>query len=98
MVFPRPVWQGFRAKVEALPMAASGWKRIFLGSAMDVEIDAASRMLVSPELRAAAGLSRDVLLIGMGNHLELWDAQRHVAAEAAVLLQPMPDALQDFSF
>lgn len=98
MVFPRPVWEGFRAKVEALPMAASGWKRIFLGSAMDVEIDSGSRMLISPELRAAAGLVHDVLLIGMGNHLELWDAQRQATAEAAVLQQPMPDVLQDFSF
>ena len=53
---------------------------------------------VSPELRAAAGLDRQVLLIGMGNHLELWDVQRHAAAEAALLQQPMPASLQDFSF
>lgn len=98
MVFPRPVWADFRAKVEALPMSASGWKRMFLGSAMDVEIDSGARVLISPELRAAAGLAHDVLLIGMGNHLELWDKQRHDAAEAAVLQQPMPDVLQDFSF
>jgi MraZ protein len=98
MVFPRPVWEGFRAKIEALPMSANGWKRIFLGSAMDVEIDSGSRVLISPELREAAGLDRDLLLIGMGQHLELWDKQRHDAAEAAVLQQPMPDVLQDFSF
>jgi MraZ protein len=98
MVFPRPVWEGFRARVEALPMSASGWKRIFLGSAVDVEIDGAARVLISPELRSAAGLSKDVLMVGMGNHLELWDAQRHAAAEAAVLQQPMPEVLQDFSF
>ena len=58
MVFPRPVWETFRAQVAALPMSASGWKRIFLGNAMDVEIDGASRVLISPELRAAAGLVR----------------------------------------
>ncbi len=98
MVFPRPVWEEFRTRVEALPMSASGWKRIFLGSAMDVDIDSGSRVLISPELRTAAGMSKDVLLVGMGNHLELWDAQRHAAAEAAVLQQPMPDALQDFTF
>lgn len=98
MVFPRPVWEGFREKVAALPMSASGWKRIFLGSAMDVEIDGASRVLISPELRASAALTRDVMLVGMGTHLELWDAARHAANEAAVLEQPMPEVLQDFSF
>jgi MraZ protein len=98
MVFPRPVWEGFRAKVEALPMSANGWKRIFLGSAMDVEIDSGSRVLISPELREAARLERDVLLIGMGNHLELWDAARHAAHEAEVMRGDMPDALKGFTF
>ncbi len=79
-------------------MSASGWKRIFLGNAQDVEIDSAARVLVAPELRAAAGLSKDVMLLGMGSHFELWDAQRYAAHEAEVMAQAMPDALQDFSF
>ncbi|RZI82274.1 MAG: transcriptional regulator MraZ [Rubrivivax sp.] len=98
MVFPRPAWETFRDKVAALPMSASGWKRIFLGNAMDVDIDGASRVLVSPELRAAAGLSKDVMLLGMGSHFELWDAQRYAAHEAEVMAQAMPEALQDFTF
>lgn len=98
LVFPRPSWENFRDKVAALPMQASGWKRIFLGNAMDVEIDASSRVLVSPELRAAAGLAKDVLLLGMGSHFELWDAERYAAHEAEVMQQGLPDVLQDFSF
>jgi MraZ protein len=98
MVFPRPAWETFRDKVAALPMSASGWKRIFLGNAQDVEIDGAARVLVAPELRAAAGLSKDVMLLGMGTHFELWDAQRYAAHEAEVMAQAMPDALQDFTF
>ena len=98
MVFPRPAWEVFRDKVAALPMSASGWKRIFLGNAMDVEIDSASRVLVSPELRQAAGISKDVMLLGMGSHFELWDAQKYAVHEAEVMAQPMPEALQDFTF
>ena len=56
-------------------MDSSGWKRVFLGNAMDVDIDASSRVLIAPELRAAAGLVRDVMLLGMGSHFELWDAR-----------------------
>jgi MraZ protein len=98
MVFPRPAWESFRDKVAALPMSASGWKRIFLGNAMDVDLDASSRVLVSPELRAAAGLTRDVMLLGMGSHFELWDAQRYAEHEARVMQSEMPDALKDFTF
>ena len=98
MVFPRPAWEVFRDKVAALPMSAAGWKRVFMGNAMDVEIDAAARVLVSPELRVAAGLGKEVMLLGMGSHFELWDAERYAAHEAAVMAQPMPDVLADFSF
>ena len=98
MIFPRPAWETFREKVAALPMSASGWKRIFLGNAMDVEIDASSRVLIAPELRTAAGLSRDVMLLGMGSHFELWDAARYAEHEAQVMASEMPDALKDFSF
>jgi len=100
MVFPRPAWEAFRDKVAALPMSAAGWKRVFLGNAMDVEIDGSSRVLVSPELREAAGMSKgaEVMLLGMGSHLELWDKARHKAHEAEVMASEMPAALQDFSF
>ncbi len=98
MVFPRPAWEQFRDRVAALPMSASGWKRVFLGNAVDVEIDAASRVLIAPELRAAAGLTRDVLLLGMGSHFELWDAARYAEHEASVIASPMPEALKDFCF
>ena len=98
LIFPRPAWENFRDRVAALPMDSSGWKRLFLGNAMEVEIDASSRVLVAPELRAFAGLDRDVMLIGMGSHFELWDAQRHAAHEAEVMQSPMPDSLKSFSF
>ena len=98
MIFPRPAWEAFRDRLMTLPMAASGWKRVFLGNAVDVDIDASSRVLIAPELRASAGLVRDVMLIGMGNHFELWDAERHAAHEASVMQSEMPDALKDFSF
>jgi len=98
LVFPRPTWEIFRERVAALPMEASGWKRIFLGNAMDAEIDGSSRVLIAPELRVAAGLTRDVMLLGMGSHFELWDAQRLAEHEAKVMASEMPASLKGFSF
>lgn len=98
LVFPRPAWLNFREKLLGLPMNADGWRRVFLGSAIDVEVDGGSRLLIPPELRSAAGLVRDVLLLGMGQRLELWDAARHAVHEQQVMAGPMPDAIQDFVF
>ncbi len=98
MVFPRPEWEKFRDRIAALPMSAQWWKRIFLGNAMDVEMDGTGRVLVSPELRAGAGITRDVLLLGMGNHFELWDKPTYDAKEAEATQGEMPDVFQDFAF
>ena len=98
LVFPRPAWESFREKLMALPFAAEGWRRIFLGSAMDVEIDSGARVLIAPELRSWAGLEREVMLLGMGQRLELWDAARLSAHEAQVIGAGMPDVLKDHVF
>ena len=98
LVFPRQAWGAFRDRLIALPMEADGWRRVFLGSAADVEVDGAARLLVPPELRTAAGLTREVLLLGMGQRFELWDAARYAAHEVQVMASPMPDAIKDFVF
>ena len=98
MVFPRPEWEKFRERIAQLPMSAQWWKRIFLGNAMDVEMDGTGRVLVSPELRAAAGLVRETMLLGMGDHFELWDKAAYEAKEAAAMQEPMPAAFEDFAF
>ncbi|MBT8583185.1 division/cell wall cluster transcriptional repressor MraZ [Polynucleobacter paneuropaeus] len=98
LLFPRPEWEIFRARVAQLPMDAHWWRRIFLGSAADVELDSAGRILVSPELRSAAGIEKEVMLLGMGSHLELWDAASYAAKEQAAIAQGMPEALKQFNF
>ena len=98
MVFPRPAWEQFHQRIVELPMAAQWWKRILLGNAMDVEIDGTGRVLVSPELRAAAKLDKETVLLGMGNHFELWDKATYEAQEAQAMQGNMPDVFKDFSF
>ena len=97
MFFPRPSWITFRDKVASLPMSAAGWRRMFLGGAQDVDVDGAGRVLISPELRAWAGLEKGVMLIGQGSYLEVWDSERYAAQEAATSVEPMPASLMDFS-
>lgn len=98
MLFPRSEWMLFRDRIGQLPMSAQWWKRIFLGNAMDVDMDGTGRVLVSPELRQAVGLDREVILLGMGNHFELWDKATYEAHEAQAMQAPMPDVFQDFAF
>ena len=98
LFFPRPVWESHREQIAAWPMSAKAWQRIFLGNACDVEMDSAGRVLISPELRAAVGLSKDVMLLGMGTHFEIWDAAKLNDSEQAAVAGGMPDVLSNFSF
>ena len=96
LLFPRPEWLQFRERVAQLPITAQWWKRIFLGNAMDAEMDATGRVLISPELREATGLTKEVLMLGMGGHFEVWDKATYELREAEARQQPMPDAFQNF--
>lgn len=98
LFFPRPVWEEHRKQIAAWPMSARSWQRIFLGNAVDVELDSAGRILISPELRAAVGLEKEVMMLGMGSHFEIWNAARLAEDEAAAVAGGMPDVLSNFSF
>ncbi len=98
MLFARSTWEIHREKIAGLPVQAAVWKRIFLGSAQDLELDSNGRALIAPELRAAAGFSRDIMMLGMGSHFELWDAATLAAQEQAAMAGPMPDAVNSLSF
>ena len=92
-LFPRPVWDQFEGRLNALPASADGLRRLYIGSATEAAIDGASRLLLPPELRAWAGLEREVVFMGLGNRFELWDKARYDAHEAAVLEQDMTGQL-----
>jgi MraZ protein len=61
-------------------------------------MDGTGRFLISPELRQAAGIAKDTMLLGMGNHFELWDKSTYDAHESQAMQGEMPDVFKDFSF
>jgi MraZ protein len=98
LIYPRPTWEVKREQIAAFPMQARALQRLLLGNAQDVELDSAGRILIAPELRTAAALTREVMLLGLGAHFELWDAAVLAQREQEMLAQGMPEVLNQFSF
>ncbi len=101
LMFPRSTWEQSRSEIANWPMSLKQWQRMFLGNASDVEMDNAGRVLISPELRATAGLDvadAKVMLLGMGSHFEIWEAGAHQQNEAATAAAGFPEDLRHFSF
>lgn len=47
--------------------------------ARDVEVDASGRIMLSPEVRAAVGIDKEVVVVGNTGRFEIWDADRFKA-------------------
>jgi len=50
--------------------------RLFYARAQKVDVDAQGRIRIPERLAELAGLGREVVLIGVHDHVELWDARR----------------------
>jgi MraZ protein len=81
-LYPEAAWQAVRDQVVALPNAKRVHRNLQLklvGAATLVEPDGNARILLPQTHRAAAGLERKAVLLGMGNKFELWSEQAHAA-------------------
>ncbi|MDE8702505.1 division/cell wall cluster transcriptional repressor MraZ [Adlercreutzia equolifaciens] len=47
----------------------------------DVEVDSSGRIMLSPQVREACGIDKDVAIVGNTGRFEIWDADR-LAAES----------------
>jgi len=52
------------------------FNRLFYARAHRVELDSQGRIRIPPELAELARLDKDVVLLGVQDHLEIWSAQQ----------------------
>jgi len=50
--------------------------RFYQGNSFEIELDASGRVTVPPPLLSHAGIDREVVVVGVGDHLEVWDRER----------------------
>jgi MraZ protein len=89
MAFSLEGWEALAERVRTLPMsdptARELRRRVFSG-AMDLTPDRQGRVLLPSYLREFAHIDTDVVITGMHDHLEIWNAEAwdpvRVAAES----------------
>jgi MraZ protein len=52
------------------------FRRLYFAQTEAVDVDRAGRILLPDRLISLAGLAHEVVLLGVRDHLELWDARR----------------------
>ena len=84
-IFGLTEWEALAAKINALPLAqadARAFSRLMLAGATDVKLDIQGRVLVPDYLREYASLKKQVVVAGLYNRIELWDAEAWGAYKA----------------
>lgn len=78
MIYPLGEWQEMAERVAARPVSDESVRafrrRIFAGAA-DLEPDRQGRVVLPQYLREFAGIDGDVVIAGMYDYVELWDAE-----------------------
>lgn len=100
LVYPEPEWLALLPQIEALPSfnkVSQRVKRILIGYATPLDIDANGRILVPPTLREYASLDKKMMLVGQGKKLELWSEESWLALLNAPVDDEIPSEMLSLS-
>lgn len=77
-VYPKNEWNNIIAKYKELPNTkdARNFMRFFLSGATVSDFDKQGRINISAPLMTYAGLSKDCVIIGVNDRIEIWDKKR----------------------
>ena len=78
-LYPEREWKKLAERLGKLPLGradARGFQRIMLSGAMEVTLDNLGRILIPDYLKKYADLKKRVVIVGLYNHIELWNDRR----------------------
>jgi MraZ protein len=99
LVYTEQELQRFREKMDQFPATDPEvriFRRLFHGQTEAVDMDGSGRILLPERLIQFASLQREVVLIGVGDYLEIWDAARW--SEYETQNAPRYDAVAESAF
>lgn len=99
-LYPWTQWQALEQQLLSLPTVnrhSRRLQRLLIGHAQECQLDGQGRILLNAPLRKYANLNKSVVLVGVGNKLEIWEekaweVRRNVWLEEETL-EDLPDAV-----
>lgn len=79
-VFPEDEWRVLENKYKTMAFTKSEarkFNRIFFGGAVECIPDKQWRLLIPEYLKEHASLSRNIIIIGVANRVEIWDKKKY---------------------
>lgn len=70
-----------RSSLNDLSKEERGFMRIFFSTSQECEMDKQGRILLPRSLQKLASISKDVIIIGNNDHVEIWDKKNYEQVE-----------------
>lgn len=86
-LFPEDRWNELTQSLKGLSLGtleARDFQRLFFSDTYEVDVDGSGRILIPDVLRTAAGLAREIVFLGAGDRIEVWDAESWKARKAKI--------------
>ena len=80
-VYTEAGWNAIEERVRQLPRAQAHRARVLFANCARCEPDKQFRFLIPAELRDYAGLTGDVMFVGVGSYAEIWDCDTYMQNE-----------------
>lgn len=81
VVYAMPEWNKKVAKVSSLNENASQevrtFQRNFFRGSSEVDLDGNGRLLIPKSMVRYAGIEKEVVVVGVGNKIEIWNPERY---------------------
>lgn len=92
-------WEAYISKLSTLPQTrARAINRFFLSSAIEASSDTQGRVVIAQPLREYAQLEKEVTIIGVGDHAEIWNADKYREYMDEQSVENMTEILMEFGF
>lgn len=92
-LYPQEQWEKIKARlaqVRSTDIVGMQYVRFVMGNAFTGnEIDLQGRVLLPQKLRTKIGLTKDIVFVGMNEHIEIWEAEAYAQQEAAAEMDVM---------
>lgn len=98
-VYSNEEWEQFVLKLKDLPgnKEARQLQRYFLAGAASVEMDKQGRFLIPQKLRDAAGLTKDIVTVGVLTKLEIWSKEKWEANNIFENMDEIAEHMSEFN-
>ena len=93
-VYSEEEWQKYSSKIADLPDSQVGKiKRIIFSRASQITTDTHGRILVPANLLSYAGIDKNAVISGVGDHVQIWNEEEWDRQDAEINLEEMGDLL-----